>query len=260
MGLGLCLLAATESTILHRLALGAFVIFSFCALPLGLRGEVFFPLLAAAVVRTKWRKPPSAWITIGAVIVLLFSIAVISDVRQVGLGSASMASGHPLDGLTEMGQSLRPVSEVVYWHKTGDEFLNGATYWAPLDRGFCRIIPSAKCLPAEEDERITGTLVMNRVGPIGFSPIAEAYLNFGRTGVVFVMFAIGVLIGSMDKWPVTRARLAAFGVIYVELLINIRNSFIALPSHIIVGFILVYVVVIWSESAYKRAKRQRIRL
>jgi len=85
-------------------------------------------------------------------------------------------------------------------------------------------------------------LVQERVGPIGFSPIAEAYRNFGMFGIVFVLLGIGLLVGWMDRWPSNDFRNAILGVILLELLINVRNAFTATPSHLIIGLGIVMVV------------------
>jgi len=252
MGLGLSFLAASEPSRWRLISFSAFVCFALVALPLGLRGEVLFPSFAGAVIMAKRTKPPSTKLAIAGGLMLLFVIPLLKDVRQEGIANASGVSGNPLDGLTELGQSLRPTAEVVYWHELGDRFQGGATYWAPFQRPFCRVQPSLSCIPADRDERLTGTLVLNRVGPIGFSPIAEAFLNFGQAGVVLIMCLIGLLLGRMDLWQPTRLRCAALGVILVELLINVRNSFAATPSHIIMGIVLLFTVAFLARAIEPR--------
>ena len=248
MGLGLSFLATTGPSRLRKAAIAAFVIFAVVALPLGLRGEVLFPTSAAVVILTKVRRPPSSLLAIVSVAILLFAIPILKDVRQVGVKNVSQLSSNPLDAFTELGQSLRPVAEVVQWRHLGDPLKSGATYWSPFDRASCRFRPGAFCIAADRDERIAGTLVMHRVGPIGFSPVAEAYLNFGRWGIVVVMFLIGTILGRIDCWKRTRLRLAFSGVIYVELLINIRNSFAATPAHLFMGFVLVYGISVFARG------------
>ncbi|MCA1598914.1 MAG: O-antigen polysaccharide polymerase Wzy family protein, partial [Chloroflexi bacterium] len=154
-------------------------------------------------------------------------------------------SASPLDALTELGSSLRPVSEVVYWRATGDQFIDGASYWAPFDRALAKIIPGRgwKLPPAEADPRVLGSLAtMRGDGAIGFSVVAEAYRNFGPAGVCAIMALIGLLLGRLDLWPPTAGRQAMLGVLLVPLLVEVRNDFTAIPFQILEGCVVVYVV------------------
>ena len=86
---------------------------------------------------------------------------------------------HMFDAFAEMGGSLHPVEKVVRWRAEGDPLEMGASYWAPIERGAARVLPGLQTSVAEDDMRIMNVLVTDRVGPIGFSPVAEAYRNFG---------------------------------------------------------------------------------
>ena len=63
-----------------------------------------------------------SWVKAGAVVVaLLLLIPVIREVRTFGLGALPEALVSPrLDALVEMGESLRPVEQVVRWHAEGE--------------------------------------------------------------------------------------------------------------------------------------------
>ena len=62
-------------------------------------------------------------------------------------------------------------SEVVLFQ--GDPLLWGASYWGPIDRNLTYIVPGWTRLPAEDDPRLLNVVIQDRVGPVGFSPIAE---------------------------------------------------------------------------------------
>jgi hypothetical protein len=157
-----------------------------------------------------------------------------------------------------MGYSLRPTAEVLRWLDEGADFMNGASYWAPVDRALVYLVPSWTRVPAEEDSRILSNLVLKdpAIGAIGFSPVAEAYFNFGVIGVVIVMFLVGMLLGWMEAWPVSPERLAILGIVMNELLFNIRNNFTPVPSHIVLGMLFLLFI---KGMAHIRPAKHKIR-
>lgn len=246
IGLGLSFLASTEvRTSPVAIAVLLFGVFSLVALPLGLRGEVLFPLVTAAAVWYRRHKAPRTFYIVAWVISLLFCISVLRELRQSGVASMDdvVAPSNVLSGLAELGSSLRPVAEVIGWNQRGDEFLHGSSYIAPFDRALCSILSPSQCISAGDDLRLMNVVVQQRIGPIGFSPVAEAYRNFGSAGVVILLFGIGLLVGWMDKWPATAFRGALLGAVLLELLINVRNAFTATPSHVIIGLGIVLLIV-----------------
>ncbi len=259
INVGMVFLAAARPVTLRRVAFAIFCLWGLIALPLGLRGEVLFPGLTALVIMAKIRPPFSAKVAFLLGLLLLSSIAALREVRQVGVQNvgATTVSASPLDALTELGSSLRPVSEVVYWRATGDQFMYGATYWAPFDRALAKVIPGRdwKLPPAEEDPRILGSLAtMRGDGAIGFSVVAEAYYNFGPVGVCVIMALIGLLLGRLDLWPPTMGRQVLLGVILVPMLVEVRNDFTAVPFQILEGCVVVYAVLSITR-AIARARR-----
>lgn len=242
MGVGLALVSGTGiRSRWKQAALVAFSLFAVIALPLGLRGEVLFPTLTALVIAFRIRQRPSVGITLLGIVVALFVISLLREIRAVGIAdlSSSNVSGNFLDGLTELGGTIRSVREVVLWLEWGEGPIRGASYWAPFDRALCAFLGTDRCPSAMQDDRLMNVLIQARVGPIGFSPIAEAYFNFGIIGVIMVMGIIGWIVGRMDQWPATPLHHGILGVILVELLINVRNSFVPVPSHIILGTLFV---------------------
>jgi hypothetical protein len=82
-------------------------------------------------------------------------------------------------------------------------------------------------------------LVKERVGEIGFSPVAEAYRNFGRIGVAVVFVVLGVVLAAFDSIANPRWATLAIATIYLPLLINVRNSFISVPAQCAAGVLIV---------------------
>ena len=109
-----------------------------------------------------------------------------------------------------MGGSLHPVENVVRWRAEGDPLELGASYWAPLERAAAWVLPGLGTAAAEDDMRIMNVLVTDRVGPIGFSPVAEAYRNFGAPGVAIVLGLLGAALAWIDR--IVDRRLAVLGI------------------------------------------------
>lgn len=250
IGLGLCLSFVSPKSRLWMISLAVFGGFAVFALPLGLRGEVLFPVAAATPILAHRHKMPSPRAAIIGIFIVLFIVSLLKDVRAVGLNDLADGQVAPsvVSGLVELGSSLRPVTEVVLWQDLGNERLNGASYWAPIDRAICSFAEPETCIAVSEDKRIVAEVIVGRAGPIGFSPIAEALANFGPGGALGVMILVGGVVACLDNWAVNWKREALASVLYVELLVNIRNSFLALPSHIILGCGVVIALAVFANS------------
>ena len=228
----------------HRTAaIVAFASFALIALPIGLRTDVMFPIVAVIVALARCGRAFSPLKAAALGLGLLFLIPVVKEVRNTGLSAVPDALSAPrLDALVEMGGSLRPVEQVVRWHAEGDPYLLGGSYWAPFERAASRLLPDLRSTAADDDLRLMNVLVMDRIGAIGFSPVAEAYRNFGALGVVMVMALIGIGLAAVDTIRDPRRAVLAIAVFYPPLLINIRNSFVAVPVQCLAGIALLLAV------------------
>jgi hypothetical protein len=234
-------MAVTGSAGWHRtIAIVAFVCFALVALPIGLRTEVMFPAVAAVVASARCGKSFS-WVKAGAMAVaLLLLIPIVREVRTVGVGALPQALVSPrLDALVEMGESLRPVEQVIRWHAEGEPYQHGDSYWAPFERAAARVLPGVKPTAADNDLRLMNVLVLDRIGAIGFSPVAEAYRNFGPTGVVIVLGLLGMALAAIDTIRDRQKAVLAMATLYPPLLINIRNSFVSVPAQCAAGVLVV---------------------
>lgn len=258
IGLGFPLLVSTPPSRIKHGGIILFSLWSVIAVPLGLRGEVLFPLATTGIILARQRTFSTSIgraVLIGIIVLLL--ITAVRQVRQVGMSQYSALTEvrlDPVDSLVEMGSSLRPVTEVLVWEAAGEEYIMGSSYWAPLERFIRRIIPGIPRIPAEQDNRLMNILVQKRVGPIGFSPIAEAYRNFGYIGVGLFMLLIGFVMGKLDQWPTNSVRDAYLAVILVPFLIQIRNDFTPIPFQLLTGFFVVRFAVMIGYMTYTKTK------
>ena len=244
MGIGAALLAAGPPDRWRRAGLILFAAWALLVFPLGLRGEVLFPACGALAVASMRRPPLRARWTALIALALLVAISVVRVLRTSGLdgGADISGAGNPFDALAELGSSLRPVVESVGWAAGGERALGGASYWAPLERLLHYLAPLWERAPGLEDPRLLNVVVQERIGPIGFSPVAEAFHNFRDWGPAGVMFVTGNLLGWLDRRRPTARNQALTAVLIVPLLIQIRNAFTQVPGQILTGLAVVMLV------------------
>lgn len=231
-------------------AWAAFACYSVVAFMVGSRGAVLFALLTLLVVEVRQgRRIRTLWTVTGSVVVLVL-IGLVRQTRSADFavfGSASV--GSPLDALAEMGYSLRPAVATLDWHTAAEPFRHGMTLISVPLR-FVENLAGRSGGAPEYDDRLFNLEIAHRVGNIGGSPIAEGYHNFGLAGVVLLMAAIGLVVGLLEKLPRTPRGNATLGVILLPLLVQVRNSFAAVPVQIALGVLLLWVV--WTGVPQRR--------
>jgi O-antigen polysaccharide polymerase Wzy-like protein len=243
LGAGVVMTFTGQHAWYRTAALVAYGCFALIALPLGLRSEVMFPTVAALIAharRGRTLTPAKAFAMVAALLVI---IPIVREVRTAGVQAlpAAALAVPGLDALVEMGGSLHPVEKVVRWHAEGDPYELGGTYWAPFERAALKLLPGVRASAAEDDDRIMNVLVLDRIGAIGFSPVAEAYRNFGPAGVVVVLAVLGMIMGTLDTVRDPRRAVLLMAAIYVPLLINVRNSFVSVPAQCAAGVLITIV-------------------
>jgi hypothetical protein len=247
LGCGVVLSVTGRSGWHRNAALLAFGGFALVALSLGLRSEVMFPGIVVLVALARCGKAVTPVKAGAFALALLVLIPVVRDLRDSGLTRLADAefTAPGLDALAEMGGSLHPVEKVVRWHAEGEPFENGATYWAPFERAAAKLLPGFRNRAAAEDDlRIMNVLVLDRIGAIGFSPVAEAYRNFGPIGVVVVLGLLGMMLGAIDTIRDPGRAVLVIATVFVPLLINVRNSFVSVPAQCVAGLVIVIVVAV----------------
>lgn len=255
IGMGATLAIITDGPARIAAWLG-FAAYAAVAFQVGTRGEVLFPLLAMLVVEARrGRRIRPLW-TILAVPCVLGLIGLVRTARLPdGSGPASTLWSAPFDAVAEMGYSLRPTTVVLDWHAFGEPFRHGVTLIVVPVR-FVEKLTGWHGGPPVRDDRLFNVEIVDRVGPIGGSPVAEGYHNAGLLGVLLLLGAIGCAIGWLERRPATPLGHATVGVLLLPLLVQIRNSFAPVPAQFAVGLLLllvVYEVARWTEG--RRAPR-----
>jgi len=240
MGATLAIISGGPARVAGWLGFAGYAVVAF---QIGTRGEVLFPLLALLVVEARrGRRLRPLWTVLGVPCVLGLIGLVRSTRLPDGSGMASTLWSAPLDAVAEMGYSLRPTTVVLDWHAFGEPFRHGITLIAVPVR-FVERLTGWHGGPPVRDDRLFNVEIMDRVGPIGGSPVAEGYL----------LGAIGFAIGWLERRPATLLGHATVGVLLLPLLVQIRNSFAPVPAQLAVGAVLLLVV----REVAKRAEDRR---
>lgn len=212
-----------------------FALWALFAFKIGLRGEVMFPSAVAACMLGRKGAPIRGWILAILVITFLIITGIVKNARVSGDYSQDMGV-NPLNAVAEMGSSLRAVQETIKWRKNENfQLLYGGSYWAPIERQLALLVPQLERIDVDKDGRLLNIVVQKKAGPIGFSAIAEAYINFGEKGVIVVFFMLGWLMAKLDSSSSTIRNDILIGVGLLPLFVTIRNSFIHVPVQIILG-------------------------
>ena len=215
-----------------------FAVWALFAFKIGLRGEVMFPSAVAACMLGRKGAPIKGYILVVGIIAFLIVTGIVKNSRVSGDYSGDVGI-NPLNAIAEMGSSLRAVQETVKWRKNDHfELLMGGSYWAPFERQFALFIPQLERIDIEDDGRLLNIVVQKKAGPIGFSAIAEAYINFGEKGVLVVFVIIGWIMAKLDSTATSVRNDILIGVVLLPIFVTIRNSFIHVPVQIILGLIL----------------------
>lgn len=255
---GIIIAVAAPPSKARTWAIRIFVVFALFTLLIGSRTAALYAVVAVVVAVARVRKMPKSRLS---VLLILGGLLVISSVQQfrdngVGDASAGQLVGSPAAGLYEMGSTMRPVVETVAVVKDGETRLrDGETYFVTVIRqaeNFLRIphpTPDPRWADAAIADRAPGL-------HIGYSAVAEAYLNFGAAGTFVVFAVLGAGFGFWDNRrlgdPVSAARVA---VVFIALISTIRATSNLLLVTILLGLLAVELAHRWSRLPSRREKR-----
>jgi hypothetical protein len=201
---------------------------------LGLRNEAMVPMVAFVIVLARRGVHFRRAVVAAGLLAVLVIVPAVRQFRLVGFSNRSevqWTDDSPLTTLTELGGTLHAATAYVDWIESGDPYLLGASYWAPIDRQFLRRLIPWHQVPALEDDTRVPSRNIERVGAIGLSSTGEAYYNFGPFGPFIFYAAVGFLFGWLERRSVeTPYRAALLGVAMLLLFFNIRDSWLPVPG------------------------------
>ncbi|AGL16322.1 O-antigen polysaccharide polymerase Wzy [Actinoplanes sp. N902-109] len=245
VAIGLCMAAVGAPGRARTLAWLLFGVFTLVTLSFGARTAAMFPAVAGVVAAAACaRRVPRARTSVALIVAGLLAITVVQQVRGTGLAGAGPAavSLNPMGSFAETGGTLRTVAEVVTWRRTYQEPpYHGRTYLTPVVRAW-ELATGRPRPPGNQDPRYAGVLLYQRYPDfqLGFSPVAEAFLNFGSTGVAVLFAGLGALLAGFDRRRLGHLGAARLGVLMYALSYTVRNASNAVPLTLIAGLLVIW--------------------
>ena len=148
---------------------------------------------------------------------MLVAIPVVRSMRNSSVANRSVAeaivSVKPLAAVEEMGGSLEPLVHTVRLMEN-ESYRWGRTYWLALQRVVPNLslewqgatyIPLEDLPPTHWVTRLAAPWKYNHYGGIGFSAVAEPYINFGLAGVVAYFLFLAMALVWADRFDASPA-------------------------------------------------------
>lgn len=201
---GILLLLAPRKRVLRAAGLLLLCAFLLWALLVGARTLSMYTIATLVVVAARRRRMPSARVALILVVLGLSTVALVGSVRGAGVAEVRISdvSANPLRGVAEMGGSLRPlVVNMTLAAEQAEPPRDGVTY---LGFGIRQVesVAGVWRQPGDTDPRLAGTELRINGFPeleIGYSSIAEAFLNWRVPGVVAIFLLQGWVLGRLDN-------------------------------------------------------------
>ncbi|MCB9385079.1 MAG: O-antigen polysaccharide polymerase Wzy [Bryobacterales bacterium] len=237
---------------------------------LGYRGFALTPAATMLAVMHKrgFHLPRS--LGLAALVVVLFAIPAARALRDNPLGERSLGDiaieTHPLAGIEEVGGSLRPLVHTLELMQN-EPLRWGYTYW----QAFEMILPNL-ALRWQADtyapvEKLPASLWMARLatpwhyyhgGGLGFSAVAEPYMNFGVPGVIGYFALLAVALVWCDRLSGVRPwRVAVWAMALGPLLWTARNAYTVFVRPAVWGALLVLAAYALSRAASDLRRERR---
>ncbi|WP_404354091.1 O-antigen polysaccharide polymerase Wzy [Exiguobacterium aurantiacum] len=273
----LFMIISANNTVLKRIIFIIIISIGFLRLGMGDRGDGFVLILTAfmlnSVTQDHVNNAKRSFMTIGLIILLGFLVPIISAYRHGDLNIIYiLLNENPLNStLQNLGATLFPLVKTMELINSNTEIIKGYSYLA----AFVFLIPSVFRIgflgdimntniyvsPAKWLMEITGM----SYGP-GYTPFAEAYLNFGWFGsILFALFGvfIGLTLSNFNMYKQNKEfqHILSIGIsilTFMFLAMAARGSF-----NFMIAFYLRYVlfpvflVLIWYSFETSREGRKK---
>jgi oligosaccharide repeat unit polymerase len=206
---------------------------------IGYRGPALIAGLIVCVIGLKKRVRFPGWFPWAVTAFLLVAVPIESVVREKAPNERSFIRSFSginiLDAPAEMGASIRPLIETLDLIGPG-QFRHGATYLL----GLKGILPnlSPRWRPGMREQSVDDLppsywitavaepWVYKNYGGLGFSAVAEPYMNFGTPGVVIFFLLLAFLLIHIERISIRSSyALAGWALILGSLLYTTRNDF-----------------------------------
>ena len=199
----------------------------------GNKGEFMYSLLAVIGMKGIQGRRITLKMILGTGALLFIVIPSITSLRRIGIAqNLNQITFNPVEAFTEMGMQLRvSVRTLELIEDRSTSFLYGRSYWQPL---FNIITPFMSHSQATAHIR-------NILGGIGFSQVAESYLNFGVFGIVAFYGIVGYNLSKAETRARDRYFLAYVGTITCILINATRNYFAFVPGQVVLVTVIYFI-------------------
>ncbi len=198
----------------------------------------------------------------GGVVALFLLVPAVKITRNASIGlSDALREAEPLEFLYESGGSLHPLvvtSERI--ESEGERLWTGRSYLMAAKR----LVPNVSSAWAAPSQRALTPAAWATMHAdfwafehglgIGFSGVAEPYLNFGAYGVVLFFILLGWVLGVGNRWlSAGGERAAIVAASFGFVLWTVRNDMMAVPRAITLASVAVGVAWLVSRLLDRRA-------
>jgi hypothetical protein len=269
--IGLSIAAAGASRHRFRLVSAVGALWLAGLLYWGFRGPALIAALIVYIIARKKSLKISRQVPVAATVILLVILPLLRIGRELPfnerLSQVSLKDFNILDTPVEMGMSIRPLVETVDLLDP-KEFRMGRTYWI----GIKGIVPNLafrwEAISTESEldlppshwiTSIVDPWAYKNYGGMGFSAIAEPYMNFGVGGVIVYFFLLSFLLIHLEQLSIRSAyALAAWALILGPLLWTTRNDFTNFFRPAAWGLLTLLVVKVFSQTYSKNFYKAEI--
>lgn len=256
IGFGLVVVAGSPSAKSRTVCLIAFGLFALFVLNFGSRTTALVPAVAGAIAMARTHRMPRTVLTVAVLIVSLVGISAVRQLRGPNEGPFSL---NPLGAVVELGTTVRGVEVAVSLQRgLGLAPQHGQTYITASERIYEKLAGTPRP-PGDQDPRYAQTIVNQAVPDfnIGFTPVGEAFLNFGTTGVLVIFLLIGLLFGALDRWRRNdMVAITTIGVVAFAFSYDVRQASNWLTLTFIAGAALILFVSRLERPMGQRALRR----
>ena len=240
---------------------------------LGFRGPALIAgVIVCAVALKKGVSFPRwlPWLTAALVLIAVPSMRIIREepINQRPFG-ISVSDFSLLDGPAEMGSGIRPLVETCSLIDQ-DSYRYGRTYllglkgilpnlafrWEAPSTGSIDSLPPNHWITAVADP-----WSYENYGGIGFSAVAEPYMNFGIVGVITYFFLLALILVRLEQASIRSSEaLACWAVFLGPLLWTTRNDFTNFFRPVAWGLLCVGAVLLFSRDHTGLSKLEKAKL
>ncbi len=234
---------------------------------LGFRGFALIPLVTVLAILVKRGLTLPRWVYVAGIstlLVLISSVRVLRDSRLSDRGSwAGLTFEAPTSSLHELGGSILPLVHTLRLMQTED-YRWGRTYWralgeivpnVTLEWEAERFVPTEELPPSHWVTKLAAPWRYRNYGGLGFSAVAEPYMNFGIPAVVAFFLFLGWALVRAEHWGAAGPHaIAAWAIVLGPLLWTTRNASLVFFRPAVWGLLALAIAILISRSI-RRPKR-----